>query len=206
MSNANTTNLGSKTTGAAPSASNDRDMRYRSVPRRTRGARNIGAKTVGQLLARGLGWFSIGLGVTELLAPGALSRSTGLGDSRGLVRGYGLRECAAGAAILTSHDPEPWVIGRIAGDVLDILTLAAARPRDREQRRHRRTATLAVLGATALDVACASMLAGDKKLRPLIGVDYSDRSGFPKPPEDMRGKGRDVRLGNFPIKPRPASP
>lgn len=184
---------------------NEADKRYRAVPRRYRGARNLGAKTSAQLLARGLGWFSIGLGVTELLAPGALSRSTGLGDSRGLVRGYGLRECAAGAAILASHDPEPWIISRIAGDVLDILTLAAARPRNSEQRRHRRAATLAVLGATALDVACANMLSGDKKLRPVSGVDYGDRSGFPKAPNDMRGKGRDVRLGNFPVKPQPAT-
>ena len=36
-------------------------------------------------MARGLGWFSIGLGVTELLAPGAITRPLGLRGHESLV-------------------------------------------------------------------------------------------------------------------------
>ena len=45
-------------------------------------------------LARALGWFSIGLGVTELVAPGQIARTLGLEGKEGLIRAYGARELA----------------------------------------------------------------------------------------------------------------
>ncbi len=75
-------------------------------------------------LARGLGWFSLGLGLAEVLAPAALCRATGLRGRETLVRVYGLRELAAGAAILASHDPTPWIWSRVAGDALEPGALA----------------------------------------------------------------------------------
>ncbi len=47
--------------------------------------------TVSYKVARGLGWFSIGLGLAELIAPGALNRSLGMREHNALVRGFGLR-------------------------------------------------------------------------------------------------------------------
>ena len=49
-------------------------------------------------LARNLGYFSIALGVTELVAPGALCRAIGLRGLEPVVRGYGAREVATGVA------------------------------------------------------------------------------------------------------------
>ena len=47
--------------------------------------------TVSYKTARFLGWFSIGLGVAELIAPGALNRSLGMREHNSLVRAFGLR-------------------------------------------------------------------------------------------------------------------
>ena len=60
-------------------------------------------------LAQGLGWFSIGLGLAELLAPEGVTRPFGMERHTGLIRTYGLREIAAGVGILTQADPTPWV-------------------------------------------------------------------------------------------------
>ena len=60
-------------------------------------------------MARGLGYFSIAIGIAELVAPGAICRASGVRGLEPVVRGYGAREIATGVAILTSHDPEPWI-------------------------------------------------------------------------------------------------
>ena len=50
-------------------------------------------------LARGLGWFSIGLGLAEMLAPRMLTEQMGMKGKEGLLRFYGAREMAAGIGI-----------------------------------------------------------------------------------------------------------
>src|SRR4051812_11982485 len=85
-------------------------------------------------LARGLGYFSIAIGLTELFAPRALCRAIGLDGHERLVRAYGVREVATGVAILMSHDATPWIWGRVAGDAADIATVLAASRRDERQR------------------------------------------------------------------------
>src|SRR6476661_10771639 len=80
---------------------------------------STGLKDVGaERLARGLGWFSIGLGLTELLAPGAVARlAGGHGKHTGLLRLYGLRELASGAMIFSKgRKPAAAVWSRVAGD------------------------------------------------------------------------------------------
>ena len=76
-----------------------------------------------------LGWFSIGLGVTELIAPGALGNLIGVRSrpkTRTVMRLYGLREIAAGIGILTQPRPAGWLWARVAGDGADLSSLAAA--------------------------------------------------------------------------------
>ena len=75
-------------------------------------------------MARGLGWFSIGLGLAEVLAPRALTRGLGMEGNEQLVQAYGLREIATGIGILSSDQPAPWIWGRVGGDALDMATLA----------------------------------------------------------------------------------
>ena len=61
-------------------------------------------------LARGLGWFSIGLGLAELLAPAQGRRFLGMEEHTGLIRAYGAREIATGIGILT-QDADPLDLG-----------------------------------------------------------------------------------------------
>ena len=74
-------------------------------------------------LARALGWFSIGLGAFELFAPRAITRALGAEGNEGLVRLYGAREIGSGILTL-SLEKDAGLWGRVAGDGLDILTVA----------------------------------------------------------------------------------
>jgi hypothetical protein len=110
-------------------------------------------------LAKGLGWFSIGLGLTELLAPGWLGRKIGLGERTGLLRAFGAREAITGIGVLAQRRPALGLWGRVAGDVLDAAVLTSALRSSGDGRRGRLAGSLgAVAGVTLLDVACARML------------------------------------------------
>src|SRR5688572_4588148 len=64
-------------------------------------------------LAKGLGWFSIGLGLAELLAPRAIANISGVSNRRtGLIRLYGLREIASGITIFSQEKPTEGVWSR----------------------------------------------------------------------------------------------
>src|SRR3954469_11120909 len=147
-------------------------------------------------MARGLGWFSIGLGLAEVLAPRALTRGLGMEGNEQLVRAYGLREIATGIGILASDQPAPWIWGRVGGDALDMATLAGALQPDNPKKETVEMALAAVAGVTALDVVCGASLARHARPKPrprLTAIDYSRRSGFRKPAEQMRGAARDIR-------------
>ena len=94
------------------------------------GQRSRRSRRSADALARGLGWFSLGLGLAELIAPRLLGRALGMERQSGLLQAYGVREIATGLGILMSRDPTPWICGRIAGDALDLATLAAGLSRD----------------------------------------------------------------------------
>jgi hypothetical protein len=112
-----------------------------------------------QQLARGLGWFSLAVGLVEVIAPGRISAAIGFNkpEHQKLVRGYGAREVASGATLLIKPDNAGGAWGRVGGDVLDLATLAAARPIGR-QRIGFAVAIAAVLGALVVDVICAKEL------------------------------------------------
>lgn len=109
-------------------------------------------------LAKGLGWFSLALGAIELLAPETLDRALGLDHHEPLTRAYGLREIGAGLGILLSDDPTPWVWARVAGDALDLASLAPALERSNPQRAVAAGAVANVALITALDIFCAAAL------------------------------------------------
>ena len=110
-------------------------------------------------LARGLGWFSVGLGLAELLAPRAIANISGVPNARtGLIRLYGLRELASGIAIFSTQNPGPAVWARVAGDALDLASLGAAARSPNTNKGRLAFATANVLAVTALDVMCAKQL------------------------------------------------
>jgi hypothetical protein len=77
-------------------------------------------------LTQFLGWFSVGLGTAQLLAPRAMCRivgASGNGASRTLMRLMGVRELTQGVGILTRPRPTIWLWSRVAGDGLDLSML-----------------------------------------------------------------------------------
>jgi uncharacterized membrane protein len=118
-------------------------------------------------LATGLGWFSIGLGLAEILAPGAFARAIGLkgqGVSRTVTRVVGVREIASGVGILSERRPVGWMWSRVAGDVMDLTLLGAGFTARRANRMRLAAVAAGVLGATAVDAFCAEQLRGLTRL------------------------------------------
>jgi hypothetical protein len=138
--------------------------------------------------ARGLGWFSLALGAAELLAARPLARGTGLAGRQTLLRSDGVRGAATSAGLLKARDPEPWMWLRVAGDALDLATLWPTAGR-LGARTGNTAALVAVVGVTVVDLLCARSLAasrlqaGNTQHR----KNYSQRSGWPLPAEEMRG-------------------
>lgn len=93
--------------------------------------------------ARILSFVSIGLGAVELIAPGRLARALGMEGREGLLRAYGAREIATGIGV-RSVNPVPAMWARVAGDVLDLGTLAMNMP-----PRHDRGEPTARIGRAA---------------------------------------------------------
>ena len=96
-------------------------------------------------LARLLGWFSFGLGATQLVAPGILNRLIGVGDdarSRACQRLVSMRELAAAAGIFSRRRPASWLWARVTGDINDLGLLAIGLRRSQSRPR-----TIAAIGS-----------------------------------------------------------
>ncbi|HVL50107.1 MAG TPA: SRPBCC family protein [Actinomycetota bacterium] len=107
-------------------------------------------------IARALGWFSLGIGIPQVLMPGRVNRLVGLENTlikRQVMRLVGFREIATGAGIFFSQPkPAEWLWARAGGDLMDLLMLKRAfgNPMSRKGRLLLATADVAVIGA--LDV------------------------------------------------------
>jgi uncharacterized membrane protein len=110
-------------------------------------------------LAQCLGWFSIGLGLAEVLAPKRMSRLIGARQEHSfLLRLLGVREIASGVGILSRRRPAGWVWSRVGGDAMDLAFLSSALSPENPQRNRAAAATAAVVGVTALDFLCGQEL------------------------------------------------
>src|SRR4051794_12906072 len=112
-------------------------------------------------LTQGLGWFSIGLGLAEIVAPGAVSALIGVRDrtkTRTILRLYGLRELAAGIGILSRPRPAGWLWARVAGDAVGLTSLVKALDGRRNDRGLIAFGITSVVGVTIADVYCARAL------------------------------------------------
>ena len=147
-------------------------------------------------LAHALAWFSVSLGLAEILAPRLVSRLVG-GNGRytNVIRLYGVRELLSGLAIFGQGEwPASAMWSRVAGDAVDIATLAAAGASPRTNRGGVAIAAASVLGVTALDVYCARELtrakAGEAGIRMTRSVVVN------RPPHDLYAFWREFE--NFP--------
>ena len=144
--------------------------------------------TWSQRLARNLGWFSIGLGLVEIAAPGRLARAFGLEGKENLLRAFGAREIGAGVGAL-SDTPAPAMWSRAAGDLLDLGTLAIGlRNGDDQQRKYAGIAIAAVAGVTLVDLLTAATLSHEFNRDRGETRDYADRSGFPGGAAKAKGR------------------
>jgi uncharacterized membrane protein len=110
-------------------------------------------------LARGLGWFSLGLGLAELLAPRGIAKISGVRGNHGLIRLFGLREIASGIGIFAQgRRPAAAVWSRVVGDALDLAALGSAFASPESNKGRVAFATANVLAVTALDMLCAQQL------------------------------------------------
>jgi len=118
-------------------------------------------------MTRGLGWFSVGLGVAALAAPRGVTRLAGIDDSATAsraVRLVGARELVQGAGLLSGRRPAGWVWSRVAGDVMDLSALAFATRHATSPIRAGMAGTT-VAGITALDLLTATRARTDQSVR-----------------------------------------
>jgi hypothetical protein len=115
-------------------------------------------------IARALGWFSVGLGVAEVLAPASMARMTGMQGYETALRLFGLREIASGIGILAGPGPAAsWLWARVAGDALDLGLIGVAAGSNDGEGGKRALAAGAVAGVMLADILCAQRLAADSR-------------------------------------------
>jgi hypothetical protein len=138
-----------------------------------------------QSLTRGIAFFSVGLGLAELLAPRQLARLIGVDeDNENLLRALGLRELGSGVGIMQGN-AGAFLWSRVGGDAIDLGLLAVALNQSKRRNRQRVIGAIAaVAGVTALDIA-AALLASRNPAQPDWRVKRDDRSGMPR--EDPLG-------------------
>jgi hypothetical protein len=109
---------------------------------------------VDQQAAQCLGWASIAVGLTEILAPKQLEKTMGVGNGQvtGILRMLGAREIMHGVDILAHQDPTPGVWSRVFGDLLDGVLLGAA------ATRTKKPGGLAVIAAAVMPLVVADMI------------------------------------------------
>lgn len=154
-------------------------------------------KTSEQQLARALGWFSAGLGVVSLAAPGRLTRFIGLRDTPGtrkVVRAIGAQELSAAGGIFSMGKPAPWMWSRVAGDVSHLALLGRALTTGKIRPARTVTAVAAVAGVAALDAVTARRLSGSRGGT----LEATGTTTINRPPQEVYAAWRDLeRLPTF---------
>jgi uncharacterized membrane protein len=120
--------------------------------------------STGNTLARGLGFFSLGLGLAQVLAPDRFAEFVGVRpNSQRLTatRAVGARELGAACGLLASPKPVIWPWLRVAGDVMDIGLVGRAFTMRDTRRERAAMAILALVGITAVDVVAGLVMTNE---------------------------------------------
>jgi uncharacterized membrane protein len=144
------------------------------------------AESSAERRARGLGWFSLGLGLAQIGAPRALARLIGISDdeeNRNAMFAVGLREITSGIGILASSRPTGWVWSRVGGDLMDLALLGRAMNHSWNDRNRVAAATAAVVGVTIVDFMTGQQLSQGSN-----GAERGTNGGrFPQRTQQIRG-------------------
>lgn len=110
-------------------------------------------------LSGAVGLFSLGLGMVEFFAPRAFCRFFGMSEKAApLIQAHGIRELTAGYGIVSGPSDPKWLFARVAGDIVDLATLAPARSHSNPRRGRVKTAMAAVVMITVADAILGSRL------------------------------------------------
>jgi uncharacterized membrane protein len=140
------------TRGRTQGASQQLEQSRNRSPARTNGDGN--GSSGAHKMAKGLGWFSIGLGLAELLVPRDVARLIGAKSSartHTTLRALGVREIISGVGILTRPENANWLWSRLGGDVMDVALLRTELAPERSESARGWAATALVLGVAAVD-------------------------------------------------------
>lgn len=107
------------------------------------------------IFAKGLGWFSIGLGLSEIFAPREVARLIGVKNRPAIFIALGVRELLSGIGILSARRPAGWLWSRVAGDVMDLSLLGVAFTERGSGKERVEGAAASVAGVMIADVVCA---------------------------------------------------
>jgi hypothetical protein len=143
---------------------------------------------VGHRMQRGLGWLSVGLGLTELAFAEGICRLLGARRSAGVVRLLGARGLVTGLGLLSQKQWRPWVWGRIAGDAIDLALLGTTMSRP-GKLAWKLAVTASVLGITLVDVYTATEAPAPRRIADLGNLNPG------APMESWRGSGLAEDLG-----------
>jgi uncharacterized membrane protein len=187
---------------SGPTQSNGKSQRRQTPGARTRGQQSSnGTQRSGLMninpeqLARGLGWFSIGLGLAEVLAPRGIAKIAGSrGKNTGMIRLFGLREIASGIAIFAQgRRPAAALWSRVAGDALDLAALAVTFASPDSSKGRTMFATTNVLAVTALDVLCAQQLSSNNNTTEGGTAQVKKSTIINRSPEELYAFWRELR-------------
>ena len=142
-------------------------------------------------LARALGWFSLGLGVVELLAPRRVTETLGMEGSETMVRAFGVREIVAGIMSL-SVEKNAGLWARVGGDGLDAAALLSGLTSDNPKKGNIALALLMVGGIAMLDYRAAQETKPRRPPRDAKRKLYPGRSGFPKGVKAAKDRAKDM--------------
>jgi uncharacterized membrane protein len=150
--------------------------------------------TIEERLAVALGWFSVGLGIPQVLVPGRVNRLIGIDDTtnnRILMRVIGARELAAGAGVFSTPRPAGWLWARVAGDAMDLALLAGAFGSKGNRKGRLAMASAAVAGVTVLDVFASTRLSRSTERDGTRQVRVERSATIRKSPEELYRAWRD---------------
>jgi len=148
----------------------------------------------------GLGVFSVGLGLAELLAPAGVAALIGVPNqprTRRVLRALGVRELLAGVGLLTRPQSAGWLWSRVAGDAMDLALLGQGFGQRRTSPARLIAATAVVGGMTAFDAFSAARQSRNPQLNKIVAPIHVVKSiTVNRPREDVYRFWRD--LSNLP--------
>ena len=144
-----------------------------------------------------LGWFSLAVGLAQLLAPRQVARLIGADEEDDatclVLRAVGGRELICGLGLLSQSHSASWAWARVAGDLMDLSLLGKAWQSSGAHRDRLLLAGGAVLGATYADTRSAIRLQRQQGDVALEGIEVHQAVTIARPAHEVYAFFRDFQ-------------